>query len=165
MRTTKLFAGIVAASLALSGCSVAQKYSASDLMGAPSLQGKVTQVGKLRNQPTPITLSDKGSKLHVLFPELKNHMGKDFAATPCEATFDHQGSFENSANGTKVSVYQGSWPAANNNCALFVERRSAQYSSEESPRYVILERGKKGVEFIMSWDAAGRMPIVKGTIQ
>lgn len=163
MKKMKLFIGIVAASLALAGCSA--KYSAGEIMQSPALSGKATQAGKLKGQATALKVEQRGEKLLVSFPELRNHMGKDLSPSPCESEFSYKGSYENSADGTKAAVYFGSWPSANNNCALYVERRSAHYSNEASPRYVILEKTSEEVQFLMSWDSLGREPIVRGLLR
>lgn len=157
------FIGIVAI-LYLSGCASANYQANKDIPNL-SMLGIATQTGKLNGQKTPIKVSKKDENLVVLFPELKNNMGKNFEPTPCEIEFSYKGDYENPIAKIKSTTYFAQLPKMNNNCALYLETRSAQYGAEKSPRYLNINEGKNGVNFTISLDILGQEPIIKGVLK
>jgi len=154
----------IAAALCLSGYT-STNHQATKSVSSPSVSGIATQIGRLPDQKTPIKIIKKGKNIVMLFPELKNNMGKNFEQTPCEVEFLHKGSYENPAAKVKSTTYFALLPKMNNNCALYLETRSAQYGAEKSPRYLIINEGKNEANFTISRDVLAQDPIIKGVLK
>lgn len=170
-RSIKQYAvlGAVAGAFLLAGCAgdggPKPEKAAKAKLAPGTYKGEVTNVDRMKGQKSPLVLNAADKSVTLTLPELNNNMGEGNAPTVCEATFKPVGLGFVEAGEHRMMVFQGSWPAANNNCALYVQRTSATFTSEASPRYLILEPKGNGYEVLMSWDSLGRQAILQGKLE
>lgn len=158
--------GMALGAFLFSGCAGGQPEVEGKVkmkLGAGTYQGTMTNTDKMKGQKTSVVVKASEKSVVVSLPDLDNNMGENRAAVPCAAEFTPAGSIQ--AGKQQMLVYQGSWPAANNNCALYVQRPSADFIGDPSPRYLILESAGSGYSMLMSWDSLGRQPILKGEVR
>lgn len=164
MKTTLLTLSVLGMFL-FSGCAMNQPESNTVALQAGKYQGKVLNTSKMKGHDTPTVLTLFDKSVTLLFPDLDNNTGEKMGAQPCEAKFKLVGTGESSVGASKWLILQGNWPAANNNCALYVERTSSAFSQEVAPRYLLLEPKESGYHVIMSHDPMGRNPILAGDLK
>ena len=158
----KTLTAAAAATLMLAGCAGSASLPTSSVEG---MGGEMTNVDRFVGRyKTPAKLVLDGKNAKIAFPNLQNNMGENFALTSCEASFSHTGTISDS-DGTTVFVYKGSWPAANSNCALFVQRLSATFSDKAEERFLFLEPQKKGTLVKLAEDRRGDTVIAEGVLK
>ena len=137
--------------LLITGCSTA----------ATSLDTSATavNVNKFAGHDTPAQIVSDGKVATVTFPNLDNNMGENFAKTACQSSFEYVDSFKDIESNNDVAVYAGKWKLSNNNCAHFVETRSASFTDEEELRYLLIN----GENFTIAYDKMGKKPLIQGS--
>jgi hypothetical protein len=161
MKAIYFTASIVATSIiGLSGCANNPSVPTADM----TLSGTVENVGKMAPHKTDIQLKVQSDALYILFPKLQNNTGENFAAVPCEATFEYVKSGEDTLTNTQTHLYKGTFKA-NNNCALFTEQPSITYDLPNYMQYARLTNSESGWIFELSKDMAGEDLIIKGSLQ
>jgi len=160
MKANYFTASIVAASmLVLSGCSTPSAPKADT-----ALSGKVQSKGKMAPQTTDVELKIGKNELHILFPNLQNNTGENFAPSNCEAVFAYAASGEDSLLKTQTHVYKGEFKA-NNNCALFTQQPSLSYELPSFTQYARLQSSGNGWKFELAQDLAGDKLIMEGDVK
>jgi hypothetical protein len=150
---------IVASLLGLSGCSKPAAPKSDTV-----LSGKVHNKGKMAPQTTNVNLKVTKNALHIVFPNLQNNTGENFAATPCEAVFTYVDSGEDTLLKRQTHVYKGEFKA-NNNCALFTEQPSLSYGLTSFTQYARLQSSESGWKFELAKDMAGSKLIMQGEVR
>lgn len=160
MKANYFTASIVATSLlVLSGCS-APSTPKNDTI----LSGKVQNKDKMAPHVTDVELKVAKDKLHILFPNLQNNTGDNFAPSACGATFTYVKSGENTLLGTQTHLYKGEFKA-NNNCALFTQQPSLSYDLSKFTQYARLQSSQDGWRFELAQDLAGDKLIIQGSVK
>lgn len=160
MKVFYLIISILTASLVgLSGCTSPSLPKANTV-----LNGKVYNKGKMAPQATEVELKVAKNQLHILFPNLQNNSGENFAPTPCEASFTYIGSGEDTLLKTQTHLYKGEFKA-NNNCALFTEQPSLSYGLSNFTQYARLQSSESGWKFELSKEKAGKELIMQGDVK
>ena len=160
MKANYFTASIVAASiLVLSGCSMPSMPKEGT-----TLNGKIHNKGKMAPQTTDVELKAGKNELHILFPNLQNNTGENFAPSKCEAVFTYVASAEDSLLKTQTHVYKGEFKA-NNNCALFTQQPSLSYELPSVTQFAKLKSSESGWVFELALDMAGENLVMQGQVR
>ena len=146
-----LIPALLGATLLITGCS-------TTTVSNVDTKADALNVNKFAGHNTEAHIKVDGKKATVVFPQLDNNMGENFAKTSCESDFDYIDSFKNLESGNSVAVYGGMWKLSNNNCAHFIEVQSAQFTDQMQMRYLLID----GENFAIAYDKMGLKPIISG---